>query len=689
MTAHHERTDSHAESADPHSESADSHEGAGAQHEGAGAQHEGRSDRTDAWGIQRDWIDANDKPQTVSDDTIGRLRQLLGEPPPDLERTAPIVTRPGRDLGLGGREVLVTCEDGQLRRIAGEVPDDFPLGYHQLQTDDGQVRSLIVSPGRCWLPEGRRAWGWTVQVYAARSRQSWGMGDLGDLETLRKWSESLGAGFLLINPLHAVAPTKVQETSPYLPVTRRFRNPLYLRIENVGDSERLDVSELATAGRALNEEGVIDRDEVWRLKSAALRRIFDARRTGATSDGFDAWREQQGQPLYDYATWCVLAQLHGPDWRHWPVALHDPRGEPVAELAATRDVEISFHSWMQWLLELQLQEATGELTVIQDLPIGVDGGGADAWAWQEQIVAGASVGAPPDAFNAVGQDWGSPPLHPWRLRAHGYDAFIQSIRATMADAGGLRIDHVMGLFRLWWVPAGKSPAAGAYVRYPSSDLLDIVALESHRAQAIVVGEDLGTVEQGVRETLAEHNMLSYRLLWFEDGDPAEWPISALAAVTTHDLPTVAGLWLGTDLDEQREFVQEPEAQLRQGRQRLLSHLQPAQLAADATGAQAVVAAHLLLARSPSILVSATLDDAIAGEQRPNLPSTTNRPNWCLPLPVPVDDLPTHRLAGEVAEILRSAVEQTNLQARAHAAANADVLLLPEKGKSTITCRDQT
>ncbi|MGI8888073.1 MAG: 4-alpha-glucanotransferase [Nocardioidaceae bacterium] len=609
----------------------------------------------DAWGVQKHWVDANDVAQTVADDTIARLRELIGEPPPDLAATAPIVTRPGRDLALGDAEVLVTCEDGQIRRVSGTIPADFPLGYHQLDLADGQTRSLIVSPGRCWLPADWRAWGWTVQVYAARSRRSWGMGDLGDLKTLREWSESLGAGFLLINPLHAVAPTAEQEASPYLPVTRRYRNPLYLRVDEVPGCQRVDISNLAAEGRALNDLSYIERDEVWRVKRAALRRVFDARGLGYAADGFEAWREQQGQPLSDYATWCVLAQLHGPDWRTWPAEFHDPTGEAVQQVQVAHSVEIRFHAWLQWLLELQLREAAGELTVIQDLPIGVAGGGADAWAWREQIAAGACVGAPPDSFNSVGQNWGSPPLHPWRLRAQGYRAFIESIRATMANAGGLRIDHVMGLFRLWWVPEGESAADGAYVRYPSEDLLDIVALESHRARAIVVGEDLGTVEQGVRETLAEHNVLSYRLLWFEDHDPAEWTTSAMAAVATHDLPTVAGLWLGTDLAEQRVFVQESDDELQRGRERLLARLEPAQISADATAAQAVLAAHRLLVRAPSVLLSATLDDAVAAEQRPNLPGTTDRRNWCVPLPILVDDLPAHRLVQELSELLLSAV----------------------------------
>jgi 4-alpha-glucanotransferase len=289
------------------------------------------------------------------------------------------------------------------------------------------------------------------------------------------------------------------------------------------------------------------------------------------------------------------------------------------------------------------------MTVIQDLPIGVAGGGADAWAWQEILAEGVSVGAPPDAFNSQGQDWGSPPLNPWRLRDADYEPFIQSIRATMAGAGGLRIDHVMGLFRLWWVPAGGSAAEGAYVRYPADDLLDIVALESHRAQALVVGEDLGTVEDGVREAMAEHGILSYRLLWFEDDDPADWPAEAMAAVSTHDLPTVAGLWSGSDLAEQRERGNGTDEELERGRKSLLDHLPGVPEGASAE--EAVEHAYRLLRRAPSLLLSATLDDAVAEERRPNMPGTTDRPNWSLPLPVPVEDLPGHPLVQGVARTL--------------------------------------
>ncbi|MCZ2825003.1 MULTISPECIES: 4-alpha-glucanotransferase [unclassified Modestobacter] len=599
---------------------------------------------TDAWGIDASWLDALDEEHTVAQSTIDRLREVIGTPPADLPDRAPIVARPGDALEVDLADV--ECEDGRTRQIDGELPEDFPLGYHRLRTPDGRERRLIVSPGRCWLPEGWRAWGWAVQLYATRGRESWGIGDLGDLRTVRELAQAQGAGFVLVNPLHAVAPTPGQEDSPYLPATRRFRNPVYLRIAEVPGADAVDVE--ADAGRALNDGELIDRDAIWALKRRVLQRVFDA---GVDEGPFRDWWWHEGQPLMDWATWCAIADEHGPDWHTWPEPLRDPRGAAVADFVAGHDREIAFHAWLQWLLDVQLRAATEGTTVIQDLPIGVAGGGADAWAWQDVLAQGVSVGAPPDAFNSQGQDWGSPPLVPWRLQAADYEPFIQSIRATMAGAGGLRVDHVMGLFRLWWVPSDGSAAEGAYVRYPHEDMLDIVALESHRAQAIVVGEDLGTVEDGVREAMAEHGILSYRLLWFEDDEPAQWPAEAMAAITTHDLPTVAGLWTGSDLAEQRERGLGTEEELLRGRASLLEHLDF--IAEDATPAEAVEAAHRQLATAPSTLLSATLDDALAEERRPNMPGANERPNWCLPLPVPTEELAAHPGVQAVAGVLNA------------------------------------
>ena len=600
---------------------------------------------TDEWGIDASWLDALDQEHQVAQGTIDRLRDVIGKPPEDLEERAPIVARPGDALEVD--EADVVCEDGEVRHVDGELPADFPLGYHWLQTPEGRRRRLIVSPGRCWLPD-ERAWGWAVQLYATRSRQSWGIGDLADLRAVRRMAADQGAGFLLINPLHAVAPTAGQEASPYLPATRRFRNPIYLRVSEVPGADGVDLED--DAGRALSDGPLIDRDAIWARKREVLMRIFFAHGGG---EAFARWREEQGQTLQDWATWAAIAEEHGGDWHAWPEELRRPQGSELARYVEQYGAVVAFHAWLQWALDLQFTAATGDMTVIQDLPIGVAGGGADAWAWQEVLADGVSVGAPPDAFNSQGQDWGSPPLTPWRLRDADYEPFIQSIRATIAGAGGLRIDHVMGLFRLWWVPAGGSAADGAYVRYPAEDLLDIVALESYRAKALVVGEDLGTVESGVREAMAEHGILSYRLLWFEEDAPAEWPAEAMAAITTHDLPTVAGLWTGKDVDEQRECGMGTDEELERGRTSLLGRLP--KLPDGAPVDEAVEQAHRRLAEAPSRLLSATLDDAVGESRRPNMPGTTGRPNWSLPLPVPVEDLPAHPLLQTVARTLADGV----------------------------------
>jgi 4-alpha-glucanotransferase len=431
------------------------------------------------------------------------------------------------------------------------------------------------------------------------------------------------------------------EPSPYLPATRRFRNPVYLRVEEVPGFDPADVGCDPDRGRRLAElrgSTSIDRDAAWALKREVLRAVFDRTRPGDGGGELAAWRADGGRELEQWACWCALADAHGPDWRAWPETLRDPDGPDVAAFAAEHADDVAFHAWLQWLLDLQLREATGSLTVLQDLPIGVAGGGADAWAWQDVLATGVSVGAPPDMLNSTGQDWGSPPLVPWRLRAAEYEPFVQTVRATIAGAGGLRIDHVMGLFRLWWIPEDAGPTEGAYVRYPAEDLLDIVALESHRAGAVVVGEDLGTVEPGVREALRDRGILSYKVLWFEDEPPEEWPVAALGAVTTHDLPTVAGLWTGSDVDDVLAATTMSRADVESGRAELLGRLCRDGLADGATPVEAVTAAYRQLGRAKSLLLSVALEDAVAEERRPNVPGSTERDNWSIPLPVPLEDL---------------------------------------------------
>jgi len=608
----------------------------------------GRDVDADAWGIVPGYHDIGGDWHETPPETRAALVAAMGGGTP--QRAAVQVARPGQALPIAGPAELA-LEDGTALTVRERLPPDLPLGYHRLQPlEGGEPTRLIVPPEGCFLPRALRAWGWAVQLYALRSDASWGIGDLADLRRLARWSrDGAGAGMLLVSPLHAVAPLLPQQPSPYFPSSRRFHNPLYLRVEEApGAAEAdLDLHALATAGRALNAARRIDRDAVYRLKREALELLW---RRFRDDGAFARYRAEQGVGLEQFATFQALAERQGGGWHAWPEPLRRPDGAAVARFAREQAERVGFHAWLQWLLDQQLARAGAELPLLQDLPIGVDPDGADAWAWQDVLALDASVGAPPDFYNRQGQDWGLPPFVPHALRAAGYEPFIQSIRATLRHAGGLRIDHVMGLFRLFWIPRGMGPPRGTYVRYPSEELLAILALESQRAGAFVVGEDLGTVEEGVRERLAALAILSYRLLWFEADPPAAFPRQALAAITTHDLPTIAGLWSGADLRHLRAIGLEPnEEGLRAMRQRLATL---AGLADDAPIAEVIARSHRLLAQAPSMLVSATLEDALAVEERPNMPGTSREwPNWSLALPRPLEQIEADPLVHAVAAAL--------------------------------------
>ena len=418
---------------------------------------------------------------------------------PDV--AGPIVHRRGQPLPSVEPGTELVLEDGAVLRLDRGLPADLPLGYHELRSPLGRAaRRFIAAPARCHLPEGLRAWGWAIQLYTVRSRQSWGIGDLADLRQLAEWSAgALGAGVAVLNPLHAPLPIVPQEPSPYFPSSRRYRNPLYLRVEEVpGASEAdVDVARLAAEGRALNAERRIDRDAVFRLKMAALDALW--RRRGPDIAEMARYRSREGTGLEEFATFCALAERHGSGWRRWPSEYRHPGSPAVARFRADQRERVGFHAWLPWLLDEQLARAGRALRLITDLAIGFDGEGADAWAWQDVLADRVTVGAPPDDFALDGQDWGLPPFVPHRLRAAGYGPFLETVRASLRHAGGMRVDHVMGLFRLFWIPRTATARDGAYVRYPSDDLLAILALESERAGALVIGEDLGTVAPGVRE----------------------------------------------------------------------------------------------------------------------------------------------------------------------------------------------
>lgn len=606
----------------------------------------------DERGVDDRYTDALGVDQAIDAEARAAIRELVGAPAPT--GPPPLVVRASDRLPLGPGEVVL--EDGGLVDVDPTAPVDLPLGYHSLRTEAGE-RRLTVAPDRCHLPDGWRAWGWACQLYATRSAASWGMGDLADLDRLATWSAAQGAGFTLINPLGAGAPVGRREPSPYSPATRRFADPTYLRVEEVHGAElAAEAVELgATAGQALLRDRTIDRDQVWRLKSTALEAVWHAQRD---TTELDRWCAEQGSSLREFARWSVLAERFGPDWHRWPAGCRRPDGTGVAAAVAGREDRVRYHEWLQWNLARQLARPGRRLALVQDLPIGVDPGGFDAWTWQGVLALDASVGAPPDEFNTGGQDWGLPPFVPWRLRDAGYEPFVQTIRSALAPGGGLRIDHVMGMFRLWWLPRGASATQGAFVRYPSEDLLAIIALESVRARALVIGEDLGTVEDEARRALAEHRILSYKLLWFEEDPPPSWAEASMAAVTTHDLPTVAGLWTGSDLQEQEDLGLGPNVAATEAIRRRLAVA--TELHDDADATEAVRRAHRLLAEAPSRMLVATLDDACVEPARPNLPGAgPDRRNWARALPRSLEDLEHDPLAAELAGVLSAATSDVD------------------------------
>ena len=524
----------------------------------------------------------------------------------------------------------------------------------------------------------RRSWGFAAQLYSVRSRASWGHGDLHDLADLAAWSGGdLGADFVLVNPLHAAEPQPPVSPSPYLPMSRHQISPLYLRIEDIPEyqglsgGDRAEVEALAAPLRAASRTAaLIDRDAVWAAKRAAAELIRTVPLTARRRAELDAFLARDRRAIGDWAAWCAIAEVHGPDWRSWPAALADPASAEVTALRRELADRIEFHSWLQWLAVEQLaaaqqaaRRAGMSIGVITDLAVGTHPGGADAWAYQDVIVPGISVGAPPDEFNQRGQNWTLPPWHPGWLVAQAGRPLAELIAACTRNSGGLRVDHVMGLARLWWIPAGMSPDLGTYVRYDHELMGGVLAAEAARAEVVAIGEDLGTVEPWLRKYLAERQVLGTSMLWFErraDGTPRRpggWRRGCLAMVGTHDMPPAAAFLTGEQVTIRSELglLTRPEAQERAAAQAelagwlaLLSDEGLLSLSGRPSAADFTTALYAHLTRTPAVLIGVSLADA-AGERRTqNMPGTVDEyPNWRIPLtgadgqPVLLDDLPAH------------------------------------------------
>ncbi|GAB2613642.1 4-alpha-glucanotransferase [Streptomyces capparidis] len=592
------------------------------------------------------------------------------------ERLLPVcaVVRAGEPLRLRlprGARLRVEAEDGGELDPGGALP----LGRHTLRARAGRAEAsapLIVVPPRAPAVP-RRSWGFLAQLYSVLSSRSWGMGDLGDLADLAAWSgRSLGAGFVQINPLHAALAAPPSDPSPYRPSSRRFPDPVYLRIEDVPEYAFLDPADRRRAqdlaeraarlrDAVLREGALIDRDAVWALKREALELVHRVPLSPGRAAAYHDFLAEQGQALDDHATWCVLAELHGPNWRTWPAAHRHPRSPAVARLRGELADRVDFHCRLAWLTDTQLaaaQRAAGQagmpVGIVHDLAVGAHPDGSDAWALQEVLASGMSVGAPPDAFNARGQDWGLPPWRPDALAATAYAPYRGLLRGLLRHAGALRMDHVMGLFRLWWVPEGRPPTEGAYVRYDAEAMLGVLALEAHRAGAAVIGEDLGTVEDGVRERLGERGVLGTSVLWFERDwagggaplPPSAWRADCLATATTHDLPSTAARLTGEHVELRHGLgllarpLEAERADDAREVTRWLTELSGLGLLpedfthweAERWEEEVVAAVHRFLLHTPAKLVGVWLPDTV-GDRRPqNVPGTWDEyPNWRLPL----------------------------------------------------------
>ncbi|MGW0655979.1 4-alpha-glucanotransferase [Streptomyces umbrinus] len=570
-----------------------------------------------------------------------------------------------------GTRLRIRTEQGETRASA----EQLPLGVHELEATapDGRTARahLVVAPTRLPAAPGR-TYGLLVQVYSLLSRRSWGMGDLGDLAELTAWAgRALGAGFVQVNPMHAAVPGAPTDPSPYRPSSRRYPDPVYLRVEDVpefayageGDRDRVrTLLERAERQResVLDKGALIDRDAVWELKREALELVRDVPLGPGRRAAYCDFLAEEGEALEDHATWCALAEVYGSDWQKWPAALRDPRSAETARARGELMDRVDFHSRLAWLTDAQLataqrsaRDAGMGVGLVHDLAVGVHPGGADAWAQQEYFAAGMSVGAPPDAFSVQGQDWGLPPWRPDRLAESGYAPYRRLLRALFRYAGALRIDHVMGLFRLWWIPQGRPATEGTYVRYDAEAMLAILALEAYRAGALVIGEDLGTVEPGVREKLHEHGVLGTSVLWFErdwDGTglplpPESWRADCLATATTHDLPPTASRLTGDHVELRDRLglltrpVEEERAEAATDVGEWLALLARLGLLQGTAGGQSedseeaqIQALHRFLLRTPARMIGVWLPDTV-GDRRPqNLPGTWDQyPNWRLPV----------------------------------------------------------
>lgn len=661
-----------------------------------------------AAGLSVEWTNAFGQPMRVAPDALRAILERLGFPcaseqqsrdsharlaalqggdelPALLTGTAGMPLRLGAIPRLAGQPYRIEFEDGG--HVDGRIPDDvagsiaLPAidrpGYHRLLAGNA-LTTLAIAPPRCFgvadaLAAGNtaqaRAWGLGVQLYSLRRAGDGGIGDFTGLSAFVRRAAAHGASAVAISPVHAMFSADVHRFSPYGPSSRLFLNALHVDPAAVLGAEmmrqELDALGADAAGRlaTLEHESLIDWPAAATLKLALLRRLYERFRAGGPSTDFDAFRTQGGEALRDHARFEALhawklARGESGDWRSWPDGLRNPRGADVEAFARDHAAEVGFHEFLQWQAARGLsgaqraaRDAGMPVGLVTDLAVGADNGGSQAWSRQAEIINGLSVGAPPDVLNTRGQAWGLGAFSPHAMKAQGFGAYLEMLRATFAHAGGARIDHVLGLTRMWLVPDGASPEYGAYLQYPLDDLLRLIALESWRHQAIVIGEDLGTVPAGFDRQLEQAGLLGIRVLLFQRDHarffrPDEWTPHALATTTTHDLPTIAGWWQERDIDWRSKLdllmpgQHEADARGERGWERSLlwrglveAGCAQGDQPPPANAARVVDGAARFVAMTPAPLAILPVEDALALTEAPNLPGTVDtHPNWRRRLP---------------------------------------------------------
>ena len=648
-------------------------------------------------GLAVDWIDANGRPQKVTPAVLRSVLSGLGHPAntaqeidasllqlQEVQQTRHLPPLLTCDVGVGLDlahyfEPQTPCEihleDGSRINLKLDdnavLPGLVPVGYQHVSIED-QSFTLAVAPQRCYSvgdavdSKNPRVWGLSVQLYALRRPGDGGFGDTQALEDLARVAGERGAEALAISPLHAMFSGDSQRYSPYSPSSRLFLNSLYAAPGAILGERALrtavDATGLAAELKHLEKLPLID----WPTAAEAKHRLLEALYEGFTHGehplhpDFSSFRHAGGEALENHCRFEAIQEARAQrgeslDWREWPEQWRDPRSTALTHFAEENSTRIGYYAFCQWLIARSLERAQAAargagmgIGLIADLAVGADGGGSQAWSRQDELLASLTVGAPPDVLNRTGQGWGISAFSPEGLVRNGFRAFIEMLRANFAHAGGLRIDHVMGLQRLWVIPNDAPPSDGAYLYYPVDDLLRLLTLESHRHQAIVLGEDLGTVPEGLREKLIARSILGMRVLLFEQDNThfkpiLEWPDNALATTSTHDLPTLNGWWHSRDIDwsarlnlvdapGEIEWRQHRERE-REGLRRVLSE-DPQNFREESHETDQVLdAAIRFLGHTRAPLVLLPMEDALGIEQQANLPGTTDtHPNWSRRLP---------------------------------------------------------